>query len=147
MFPHARGERIACSQWVCQSGWDLLCGGGRRAQRGDAALPVVVLQLGRGGQRVAHLLHLVMGRLGFGFLFAERLLEGAAQLQGRVDKTNAPWVNITGQDLVPPHPARSGGHARLSGLHWLVRAKREVKSRLQSRGGGREGGDGSCFLY
>lgn len=55
-----------------------LCGGGRRAQRGDAALPVVVLQFGRGRQRVGHLLHLIMGRLGFGFLLTERLLEGAA---------------------------------------------------------------------
>ena len=51
-------------------------------QRGDAALPVVVLQFGRGRQRVGHLLHLVVG-LGLGFLLAERLLEGAAQLQDR----------------------------------------------------------------
>lgn len=58
-----------------------LGGGGRRAQRGHAALPVVVLQLGRGRQRVAHLLHLVVRRLRLGLLFAERLLEGAAQLQ------------------------------------------------------------------
>lgn len=106
------GEGIACSQWVFQSGcvhWDLLCGGRRRAKRGDAALPVVVLQLGRGRQRVGHLLHLVVGRLGFGFLFAERLLEGAAQLQGGVkktkkQKTNTPWVNISGLYIT----ARSG---------------------------------------
>lgn len=58
-----------------------LCGGGRGAQRGHAALPVVVVQFGRGRQRVAHLLHLVVRRLRFGFLFAERLLEGAAQLR------------------------------------------------------------------
>lgn len=61
--------------------WYSLCGRGRRAERGDAALSVVVLQFGRGRQRVGHLLHLVVGRLGLGFLFAERLLEGAAQLQ------------------------------------------------------------------
>lgn len=58
-----------------------LGGGGRRAQRDHAALPVVVLQFGRGWQRVAHLLHLVVRRLRLGLLLAERLLEGAAQLQ------------------------------------------------------------------
>lgn len=60
---------------------DSLCGGGGGAQRGNAALPVVVLQLGRGGHRVGHLLHLVVGRLRLAFLLAERLLERAAQLQ------------------------------------------------------------------
>lgn len=63
-----------------------LCGGRRRAQRGHAALPVVVLQLGRGRQRVAHLLHLVVRRLRLGFLLAERLLEGAAQLRDEKEK-------------------------------------------------------------
>lgn len=118
MLLHGRGETFTCAQWVSESGCvclDLLCGGRRRAQCGDAALPVVVLQLGRGRQRVAHLLHLVMGRLGFGFLFAERLLEGAAQLQGGGKKKKTrqthPGVNITGlyppqQDLVKLHPAR-----------------------------------------
>lgn len=47
-------------------------------QRGNAALPVVMLQFGGGWQGIGHLFHLVMGRLGFGFLLAERLLEGAA---------------------------------------------------------------------
>lgn len=58
-----------------------LGGGGGGAQRGNATLSVVMLQFGRGRYRVGHLLHLVVGRLGFGFLLAERLLEGAAQLQ------------------------------------------------------------------
>lgn len=60
-----------------------LGGGGRRAQSGHTALPVVVLQLGRGRQRVAHLLHLVVRRLRLGLLLAESLLEGAAQLQDK----------------------------------------------------------------
>lgn len=59
----------------------LLCGGGRRAQSSNAALPVVMLQFGGGWQRVNHLLHLIMSRLRLGFLLAECLLEGAAQLQ------------------------------------------------------------------
>lgn len=81
LMPHAGVERITGSQRVFRSGGNLLCGGRRRAERGDAALSVVVLQFGRRRQRIGHLLHLVVSRLGLGFLFAERLLEGAAQLQ------------------------------------------------------------------
>lgn len=84
LMPHAGVERITGSQRVFRSGCmhgNLLCGGRRRAERGDAALSVVVLQFGRRRQRIGHLLHLVVSRLGLGFLFAERLLEGAAQLQ------------------------------------------------------------------
>lgn len=83
-MPHAGVEGITGSQRVFGSGCmhgNLLCGGRRRAERGDAALSVVVLQLGRRRQRIGHLLHLVVSRLGPGLLFAERLLEGAAQLQ------------------------------------------------------------------
>lgn len=107
-------------------------------KRGAAALPVVVLQLGRGGQRVAHLLHLVVGRLGFAFLLAERLLEGAAQLQGRVNKTNTPWINIAGQDLDTPRPARSGGHAGLSRSSLAGLGKEGGKKQAASRGGGKK---------
>lgn len=93
---HMRAGRELRVHSGCFRVGDLLCGGWRRAKCGDAALPVVVLQLGRRRQRVGHLLHLVVGRLGFGFLFAERLLEGAAQLQGGVEETKTK-TNSLGQ--------------------------------------------------
>lgn len=136
--------------------WDLLCGGRRRAKCGDAALSVVVPQLGRGRQRVGHLLHLIVGRLRFAFLFAERLLEGAAQLQVGVKKSRNKNKQPGSISPASTATARSGnitacqigrlGRALSKPLSLASLSKEGGQKQAASRGG-KKGRERSCFFY